>query len=539
MWHMSAWSLALLDILKIFQSHLVTKRRKQPRKSCNNSNVAGTYKIRPKQKQPPRIYGVPKIHITNAPLRPIVSCVNTLAYDLSGHLARILSPLTGNSNYTVKNSGEFANIINRETIQTDEVMISFDVESLLTNVLIEETVEATLHRLNNDPSLQDRTALTPTQIADPLNLVLRFTYFKYNGALYEQQEGAPMGSPISALIADLYMEAFDEQTLATAPEPPRIWKRYIDYTFTVMKQHNADNFLSHLSQQHPSIRFTMETENNNKIAFLDSLVTREPDGKLLTSVYRKRTHTDQYLAYDSHRPQSVKRGIVKCLHDRAKHIITKPSGTAKEKKYLSTVLVANGYPPSFLQKVTKTRNPTPERETAEFKYTAVLPYIKGVSEPLRRHLQQQGIRTVFKSDTTLRSRLVLPKDPADPNKQGGVVYKIPCTRGKVYIGETGRPMQERMKEHDRDIRLARTQNSAVSEHANGTGHKPLWNETKLPLVDKESVRGNLHKTQPKQHKQGQRNQNTGSEDAYNKKTSKPTTHEKPANAWGNHGTWKQ
>ena len=40
-------------------------------------------------------------------------------------------------------------------------------------------------------------------------------------------------------------------------------------------------------------------------------------------------------------------------------------------------------------------------------------------------------------------------------------------------------MQKRMKEHDRDIRLARTQNSAVSEHVNGTGHKPLWNETKF------------------------------------------------------------
>ena len=91
-------------------------------------------------------------------------------------------------------------------------------------------------------------------------------------------------------------------------------------------------------------------------------------------------------------------------------------------------------------------------------------------------------------------------------------------------------MQERMKEHDRDIRLARTQNSAVSEHANGTEHKSLWNETKLPLVHKESVRGNSHKTQPKQHKQGQRNRNTGSVDAYNKKTSKSTTHEKPANA---------
>ena len=102
------------------------------------------------------------------------------------------------------------------------------------------------------------------------------------------------------------MEAFEEQTLATAPEPPRIWKRCIDDTFTVMKQHNADNFLSHLNQQHPSIRFTIETENNNKIPFLDTLVTREPDGKLLRSVYRKPTHTDQYLAYDSHHPIALK-----------------------------------------------------------------------------------------------------------------------------------------------------------------------------------------------------------------------------------------
>ena len=151
------------------------------------------------------------------------------AYDLSGHLARILSPLTGNSNYTVKNSGEFANIISKETIQTNEV-ITFDVESLFTNVPIEETAQAALHRLKNDPSLLDHRALTHTQIADLLNFVLRYTYFKYNGALYEQQEGTPMGSPISAVIADLYIEAFEEQTLATAPEPLRIWKRYVDDT---------------------------------------------------------------------------------------------------------------------------------------------------------------------------------------------------------------------------------------------------------------------------------------------------------------------
>ena len=105
-----------------------------------------------------------------------------------------------------------------------------------------------------------------------------------------------------------------------------IRKRYVDDT----EQNKVDIFLNHLNQQHPSIRFTMETENDNRIAFLDSLVTREPEGKLHISVYRKPTHTDQYLAYDSHHPQSIKRGIVKCLHDRAKRIITKP----EEKQFI-------------------------------------------------------------------------------------------------------------------------------------------------------------------------------------------------------------
>ena len=72
-----------------------------------------------------------------------------------------------------------------------------------------------------------------------------------------------------------------------------------------------------------------------------------------------------------------------------------------------------------------------------------------------------------------------PKDALEPTKQDGVVYKIPCECGKAYIGETGRAMQDRIKEHDSDIRLARTQTSAVSEHANEMRHLPIWKEVKF------------------------------------------------------------
>ena len=104
----------------------------------------------------------------------------------------------------------------------------------------------------------------------------------------------------------------------------------------------------------------------------------------------------------------------------------------------------------------------------EFKATTVLPYVIDLSEQLRRCLQRQGVRAVFMSETTLRSQLVRPKYAVDPAKQEGVVYWIPCECGKVYIGETRRPMQDRIKEHDRDIGLARTESTAVSQHRTQT-----------------------------------------------------------------------
>ena len=73
-------------------------------------------------------------------------------------------------------------------------------------------------------------------------------------------------------------------------------------------------------------------------------------------------HYLQYLAYDSHHPQSVKRGIVKCLYERAKRLVTKLSVIPEEKKHLSSVLVSNSYPFSFLQKLPKTGKPNKSAE---------------------------------------------------------------------------------------------------------------------------------------------------------------------------------
>ena len=102
-----------------------------------------------------------------------MSCVNTFAYDLSAYSANILSPLTGKSEYTVTNSAHFVSTVSNETILDNEIMVSFDVELLFTNVPIDAAVQAALQKLK-------------------------------------------------------------EQAITTLSYDLRIWKRYVDNTFTIL-----------------------------------------------------------------------------------------------------------------------------------------------------------------------------------------------------------------------------------------------------------------------------------------------------------------
>ena len=115
-------------------------------------------KIRPRHKQPPRIYGLPKNHEADVPLRPIVSYVNTFAYDLSAYLANILSPLTGKSEYTVTNSAHFVFTVSNETIIDNEIMVSFDVGSLFANVSIDAAVQTALQTRERSKTCRPRHA---------------------------------------------------------------------------------------------------------------------------------------------------------------------------------------------------------------------------------------------------------------------------------------------------------------------------------------------------------------------------------------------
>ena len=92
--------------------------------------------------------------------------------------------------------------------------------------------------------------------------------------------------------------------------------------------------------------------------------------------------------------------------------------------------------------------------------------MKGVSEPISRILRTAGLKVAMKPHQTMRQMLGTPKDRDDLLDKAGVVYQIECKDCEAsYVGQTGRHLRERLKEHTKALEKGNTMNSGVAEHA--------------------------------------------------------------------------
>ena len=196
---------------------------------------------------PPRFYGLPTIQKNGNPLRPIVSFISSPTFNLSKYVAKILKPLTGNSAYTVKNSTEFCGSITDINLQDDDELVSFDVVSLFTSIPVDVAVNLSHNRLVNDENLPERTALSVTAVTDVIKLLdfcLSNTNFQYGHEHYKQIHGAAMGSPVSAVMANMVMEDLEERARTTLTNQPLFWKRFVDDVSTTTKFDSTQTFLN-------------------------------------------------------------------------------------------------------------------------------------------------------------------------------------------------------------------------------------------------------------------------------------------------------
>ena len=142
-----------------------------------------------------------------------------------------------------------------------------------------------------------------------------------------------------------------------------VWKCYVDDVLEIIKRGEAESLTKHLDQIDPtgSIRFTFEEEKDGRIPFLDIEISRKHDGSLKLSIYRKATHTNQYLQFQSHHPLHQKLGVVRTLLDRKDNIVTEDPDKGKEEHVIREALSNCGYPKWAIDKV-KDKRQTPKKK---------------------------------------------------------------------------------------------------------------------------------------------------------------------------------
>ena len=237
----------------------------------------------------------------------------------------------------------------------------------------------------------------------------------------------------------------------------------------------------------------MEEKEDGSIPFLDTIVKPEADGTLSITVYRKPTHTDQYLQWDSHHHFSAKFSVIHTLSHRASTVCSNPELLQQEKDHLRKAVTKCKYPKWSLDKVEKRLNRStrevsdgannqaaqPATNEVKNKANIVIPYTQGLCESIKKISARYGIQTHFKGGRTIKNLMVSNKDKDPIVNQSGVIYWDQCGDlgcDEEYIGETSRTFGERHKEHLKA-------HSAIHHHSSQTGHPT--NHNNFQIIERE------------------------------------------------------
>ena len=297
------------------------------------------------------------------------------------------------------------------------------------------------------------------------------------------QEELTMGSPLSPVLTNIYIEYFKEMALGSTSLKPSMWLRYVDETFVLWPhQEDVQALLDHMNSVQPSIQFTMEKEQNNKLPFLDVLIAHTEQG-FRSSVYCKPTFTGQYLNFNSHHPFNAKKGIVCCLQHQTKAINSDMDTYQEEMISLRHNLHRNNYPECI---TSAPRNLDRRIEDKTRKFTTIcLPYIKGQAKRIQRLCSSYDIRTIFTSGSTLWRYLFRVKPPTEFNMIKNCVYSIPCSCGKIYKSETCHQLKIRLEEYQKAVVWGEIEKSGIADHIRKEkrNHLPLWD--KVRIIDRD------------------------------------------------------
>ena len=146
-----------------------------------------------------------------------MSSCGSVTYGVAKELTKILKPLVGKSPHHINSTQDFVEQVKQITLAPGEYLSSYDVSALFTSVPVDSAQRVIKNILEKDPTLNDRTVLPVEDIILLLEFCLKNMYFSFQGQFCEQVESVAMGSLVSPIVANLYMEYYEQKALSIVP----------------------------------------------------------------------------------------------------------------------------------------------------------------------------------------------------------------------------------------------------------------------------------------------------------------------------------
>lgn len=310
-----------------------------------------------------------------------------------------------------------------------------------------------------------------------------------------------MGSPLSPVLAEIFMSNFEEKLFAKKNEIIKnvlFWTRYVDDIFCIWTgtDRQLDVFLKFLNTINKKIQFTLEKEKDGVLHFLD-LSMSVKNSKIDFEIYRKPTQSDVTIPASSNQSLQIKHSVFYSLINRLINIPLRKESFEKELTTIKQIAFNNGYDTKIVDQILKKQykiriqrmlyNANINEKEHIF---AAVNYVKGVSVCVKNRLNRLGIKAIEVNKCNLGGLLVNNKPKSNKLNKNGI-YQIKCMQcDMIYIGQSGRAIKNRIKEHVANINSNKS-TTGFADHCIRNNHHLDENDVKILHCERKGKKLNL------------------------------------------------
>ena len=458
---------------------------------------------------PKRAYGTVKCHKINFPLRPIVSSVDSACTGAEKYIQKILKPLENMCTYTVNSTKQFKNYFLETRANFDPSIhdiISIDAVKLYTSVnvelviteIVKEIYKSPANFFKIDPTEKTNTGFS-TKIPPELtfrnflyDIIIKFNLFSTTGGFYQQTDGLSMGSKISPLIANFYLNIMEQKIIKQEIQKGNIsaYCRFVDDVYCVIRKNQKRRILNSINKFDPKfLSFTHQVMNNNSLTFLDTEIYINEKNLPEIKKFRKETASNVIMNYNSVSPKRYKLAALKGDVFRCHYTCSTEENLINALNDLTEQYVKNEYPRRLVNNTIreiKTKNFEKNGNQNTYQelkanapsqfYTLCIPFTANRCEKvasklirlLKTNTPYYHINFAWKLEKIQKSFSHKLKMPVPELEKIGVAYKFDCLCQESYIGESKRQLQNRIKEHNQ-----KSKQTAISNHIYGNSLKNI------------------------------------------------------------------